>query len=125
MYIAMKTFITGVLTILTSSLFATIPPISSPDIIKRGELVYKSNCVACHGSRGSGDGPLGKVLTPSPRDLVKDVFKQGTKPLEMFRTITRGIPGSGMAGYSHLSEKDRWSLVYFILSIRKDSELQN
>lgn len=113
----MKKITMGILFISAFSVFAT-PPVSSPDLIKKGEVAYKSNCMACHGPTGLGDGPLGKVLKPSPRNLVKDPFKQGTKPEEIFKTITRGIPGTGMAGYAHLSEKDRWAIAYFILSIK-------
>ena len=42
-----------------------------PLAVKRGELVYKKNCLNCHGASGRGNGPLSKNLDRLPRDLIK------------------------------------------------------
>src|SRR5428012_4831 len=35
-----------------------------------GRTLYETNgCVSCHGLQGHGDGPVGKTLTPAPRDF--------------------------------------------------------
>src|SRR4051812_2725560 len=33
------------------------PLSASPDVLKKGESLYKSNCLGCHGPKGLGDGP--------------------------------------------------------------------
>src|ERR1044071_8931239 len=33
------------------------PVASTPDVLKKGESLYKSNCAGCHGPKGLGDGP--------------------------------------------------------------------
>lgn len=38
---------------------------------RRGRSVYVANCVACHNSDPSKDGPIGPALKGSPPELVK------------------------------------------------------
>ena len=38
--------------------------------IKRGEVVFKSNCILCHGTKGDGKGRAAKLYTPPPADLT-------------------------------------------------------
>ena len=40
------------------------------DEIKRGEVVYKSNCILCHGVNGDGKGRAAKLYNPPPADLT-------------------------------------------------------
>lgn len=41
------------------------------DEIKRGEVVFKSNCILCHGIKGDGKGRVAKLYDPPPADLTK------------------------------------------------------
>lgn len=113
----MKRLTIGCLVLVSFALTAA-PPKSTPELLKKGEAAYKANCVSCHGNTGAGDGDLGKMLKPPPRNLIKDKFKKGLKPQDVFNTISKGIPSTGMAGYGHLSEDDRWGLAYFVLEMR-------
>jgi mono/diheme cytochrome c family protein len=38
---------------------------------KRGRAVYVANCVACHNSDPSKDGPIGPALKGSPKELIE------------------------------------------------------
>jgi cytochrome c553 len=42
--------------------------ISSP--VRRGEVVFKTNCVLCHGVRGDGKGRAAALFSPPPADLT-------------------------------------------------------
>ncbi len=113
----MKKLTIGSLIFASFTLLAS-PPKSTTELLKKGEVAYKANCVSCHGNTGAGDGDLGKMLKPAPRNLVKDSFKQGVKAQDVFKSISSGLPGTGMAGYGHLSEEERWGLAYFVLGMR-------
>ncbi len=41
-----------------------------PWSIARGRALYQYRCVACHGERGLGDGPIGAALKPKPPNLA-------------------------------------------------------
>lgn len=86
----------------------------------RAEALYAKQCAACHGAEGRGDGPAAYLLYPKPRDFRAARYRLVSTwdgvPTEddTFRVITRGIPGSSMPAWSHLSEADRWALVRYV-----------
>lgn len=93
------------------------PPVDAA----RGDALYRRNCAACHGANGDGRGPIARDLEPRPRDLTTGAFAfrstpSGTPPTDddLFVTITRGIPGTAMAGWGALPADDRWQLVYAV-----------
>lgn len=40
------------------------------DSVKRGEVVYKTNCILCHGVNADGKGRAAKLYDPPPADLT-------------------------------------------------------
>ena len=94
--------------------------------LERGLALYQQNCSSCHGIYGRGNG----AATPQwyvgnyPRNFTYGKFKSrttvyGTSPTDsdLFRTLTRGLYGSTMPSFRHLSEQDRWALVQFVKSL--------
>jgi cytochrome c oxidase cbb3-type subunit III len=41
------------------------------DPVRRGEVVFKTNCVLCHGVRGDGKGRAAALYDPPPADLTE------------------------------------------------------
>ncbi len=83
-----------------------------------GEGLYLRHCAPCHGEKGDGNGPASKYLYPRPRNYTKGLFKLHTTPSgqlptddDLLRTISNGMPGSGMPSFAWLSEADRRALV--------------
>jgi len=86
-----------------------------------GGKVFAMYCVNCHGKGGKGDGPRAPVFEPRPRDLTRGAFKFRSTPsgefptrVDLFRTITGGLQGTGMPAFADLPEVDRWALVEYV-----------
>lgn len=90
--------------------------------VDEGRALYAENgCATCHGAEGHGDGPVGKTLTPTPRDFRDGAaFKAGRDEGAIARTVADGFNqgGSKMPAFSHLSEQERRSLALFVISLR-------
>jgi high-affinity iron transporter len=102
----------------TALVQAQKPPEKTSELVSQGKKLFDQNCVTCHGPKGDGKGLLGTALKPPPSDFTKP-FKQwafGKGDLKkVFEVITKGIPNSSMVKWDHLSEQERWALVYFVV----------
>ena len=95
---------------------------STPQVISQGKRIYKQYCWPCHGLHGEGNGPVADTLNPRPRDFTQAHFKirstsYGKLPTDadLFRTISRGIPGTAMPSWKHrLTEEDRWAVLHYL-----------
>jgi mono/diheme cytochrome c family protein len=99
-----------------------------PPTAAEGQQLYRGNgCATCHGPLGHGDGPVGRTLTPPPRDF-RDVaaFKNGTSVEAIATTLADGLTrdGSQMPRFDHLSARERESLALFVIALRTPSESQ-
>jgi mono/diheme cytochrome c family protein len=99
------------------------PPPATPKMVALGKQIYAQQCAACHGVGGRGDGEAAYLLYPKPRDLVAAKYRQVSTwegvptDQDIFDTITRGMPGSAMPSWGHLSQEQRWALVYYVKSL--------
>lgn len=80
------------------------------------KLFETSTCITCHGLDAKAQTDTGKAL--KARNLVSDPFKKGTTEKEIAATISKGIEGTGMAGFPNLKEEDRKLIAKYILSLR-------
>ena len=90
----------------------------------RGAQVFVQYCATCHGPQGLGDGPVGKTLTPPPRNFQEAKFKYGDTSKDHFEVITNGAASKGgsplMAPWGKvISEQDRINLVKYVESLKK------
>ncbi|MBI4560493.1 MAG: cytochrome c, partial [Candidatus Rokubacteria bacterium] len=103
----------------------TIPP-ASPELLALGKRVYEKQCAACHGFDGRGEGEAAYLLYPKPRDFTAGKFAlvstwdRVPTDEDLFRTISRGMPGSAMPSWAHLSEEERWGLVHYLKSFAQN-----
>ncbi len=74
-------------------------------------------CKQCHGDKGNGQGKLGAVLKPQPRNFTcKDTMKKVSVG-QMFWIIKNGSAGSGMVAHKKtLKDNEIWDLVKYIQS---------
>lgn len=87
-----------------------------------GKAVYVGYCASCHGESGDGQGKAAYLLYPKPRNFLNADFKLRSTPVgmlptdeDLFKTITQGIPGTGMFAFSEvLSEAQRRDVVQYV-----------
>ncbi|MEW5983158.1 MAG: c-type cytochrome [Acidobacteriota bacterium] len=78
----------------------------------RGEEVYRTFCVPCHGAGGSGDGPAAKMGVPPPPSLLAE-HARALKDGQLFHILTYGQ--ANMASYAaQLSREDRWRVILYV-----------
>ena len=104
---------------------------SSPVLLAVGKALYDKKCAPCHGLDGAGEGKAAYLLYPKPRDFVAaryrmvSTWERVPTDDDIFGTVSRGIPGSSMPSWAHLSENERWSLVHYIKSFADEPLLPN
>jgi len=110
---------------------STIPsgpmPEATEEFVETGRQTYIKRCSFCHGLLGDGNGPAADYLDPRPRDFTLGTYKfrtttSGELPTDndMFRTVSRGLPGTAMQAFDNdlikngLSEEERWQVIAYI-----------
>lgn len=96
----------------------TRSPRSPPDL-EKGRALYAEACASCHGADGRADVPLAATMTPPPADFHDPAIMGALSPYKAFNTIGFGVPGTGMPAFPSLSEADRWSLAFFVHTLRQ------
>ena len=95
-----------------------------------GKTAFTTNCESCHGVSGKGDGPVGAVLQPPPRDFSQGDFKFDTdgdgKPgtdADLKAVIAQGAAAFGgsplMAPWPTLSDEAVANVIAFIRSLKE------
>ncbi|MEE8313920.1 MAG: c-type cytochrome [Myxococcota bacterium] len=106
------------------AILATAPLAMADADLEKGQQVYTMFCSTCHGATGDGQGPVGKVLQPPPRDFTAGDFKYGGSDQDIFQVISDGAASKGgsplMAPWGAvIPEPDRWAIVKYIRSLKK------
>jgi len=99
-----------------------------------GKQAYEKKCALCHGLSGKGDGPAAELLLPRPRDFTAGKYKirstpSGQLPMDddLFKVITKGMPGTSMPAWEVLPESERRALVAYVKTFAggfKDAKLE-
>ena len=122
----------GVRGLVALAIIAALAPASAlAGDAAKGKTTYTVNCVSCHGESGKGDGPVGQVLQPPPRNFTAGDFKfdadKDGKPgsdADLKLVISKGAGAFGgnqmMAAWGGvLSEADIDNLVAYIRTLKK------
>jgi high-affinity iron transporter len=82
-----------------------------------GAALFATNCSACHGPEGHGDGPAGASLNPVPKNLP--VLSKSVGDDYLFWRISTGRPGTAMVGWKGiLTDEQIWQIVSYIHTLK-------
>ena len=99
-----------------------IAPKRAPNLRGAARL-YASQCASCHGVEGKGNGILAKGMEPAPSDF-HDLARMGQRSVYgLFSTISLGVTGTPMTGFTQLSEEDRWALAFYVASLATPTDV--
>ena len=96
-------------------------PAQQPDFALAKEL-YATNCAACHGATGMGDGPAAMGLEPAPTDFLDTVRASQRSLFGLYNTITLGVSETAMRPFGQMSDHERWSLAFYVGSLAYPTE---
>ena len=89
----------------------------APEGSKAGADLFKTDCVACHGVDGRGNGPASQALVPPPANLFE--LNQVAADDYLFWRINTGMPGTAMVGWKGvLTDEQVWQVVSFIRTLK-------
>ena len=85
-------------------------------VMMRGQQVYNTFCIVCHGPNGEGDG-LVVPKFPRPPSLQSDKIR-GYADGSIYNVITLGQ--NLMSSYAaQIAPEDRWALIHYIRALQR------
>jgi mono/diheme cytochrome c family protein len=107
---------------------------ASPQSVAQGEVLYRQNCLACHGESGRGDGVMVRDLPPldykemgseaaRPPDFSDPAVLLGASPALLEGKILRGGMGTGMPYWGNIFTGEQiQNLVLYLYTFQMDLE---
>jgi len=91
-----------------------LPP--TAEVLKRGQVMFNTYCIVCHGPNGEGDGSVVPKF-PRPPSLQSDKVR-GWSDGRIYHVISMGQ--NLMPSYaSQIATADRWSIIYYIRALQR------
>ena len=66
-------------------------------VLEEGKKVFETNCAACHGPEGKGDGVAAAALVPKPRNLSDAKYMKTRSAADLRKIITEGGQSAGLS----------------------------
>ena len=111
----------------------------------RGRILFLEKCAVCHGTTAEGNGPQTKDYGEDPitkekykepglfdawghpiqpRNLTLGIYRGGRRPLDIYRRVHEGIPGTPMASFATFKDEQIWDIVNYVLSIPYEGAIE-
>lgn len=89
---------------------SNVTALTEPGLIGEGELIFKTNCAACHGQKGEG------MVGPNFTD---EYWLHGGGIKNIFKTIKYGVPDKGMISWqAQLKPSEIQKVGSYILTLK-------
>lgn len=90
----------------------------APPSLARAQLIFGTVCAQCHGADGRAETEQARKLSPRPVSFLDEERMSRISPALAFHALTFGVADTGMASYETLPASDRWSLAFYVTSLR-------
>lgn len=91
-------------------------PVMTPAQLLRGAVVYREQCLQCHGAPGIAPHAIGLSMQPQPGPLVH--MLQRWEPAEIYWIVSNGIKMSGMPAWRYrMSDSDLWAVTAMVMHL--------
>jgi mono/diheme cytochrome c family protein len=90
---------------------------SNSRVLSDGEALYRTNCAACHGNTGDGNGPAAAGMSPPPANLRGLSTRPMASDGYLMWAISEGGAGLGTAMPAFkgtLSQTERWKIIRYL-----------
>lgn len=57
-------------------------------------------------------------MNPRPRNFLDDNRMQNSSAFKVYNSIEFGIEGTSMANFDFLTEKEKWDIAFYVLTLR-------
>jgi mono/diheme cytochrome c family protein len=112
----MKLLFLGAAGIFLALSFGTV---GSANDLARGMLIYKGNCLQCHGENGDGNGPEAVNLDTAPRNFTSSPMDALTDSM-LDKAVVEGISTVPTHSWGNiLSKDDVAAVLQYIRTFRK------
>ncbi len=92
------------------------PIIATADVMNRGQALFNTYCIVCHGPNGMGDGYVVPKM-PRPPSLQSDKIR-GWPDSSIYHVITMGQ--NIMPSYAaQIQSADRWAIIHYIRALQR------
>ena len=95
-----------------------LAPSTPPSRALGVKLYAEHGCATCHGVDGGADTDAARALDPRPANFLDPERVATVSPHRAFFALSFGVAGTAMLGYPQLNEHQRWSLAFYVLSMR-------
>lgn len=100
---------------------STTSPLVPPNLLN-GKVIYADKCVDCHGPSGMGDGAQADQLPVPVAPIGNSEFAKNAKPSDWYQIVTVGNLDKFMPGFTSLSDRERWDVASYALSLSISDE---
>lgn len=93
---------------------------ASPEVLARGETLYRNQCFVCHGAQGEGNGPVvGNGRFPLGPSLLEGTG--ATRSDGYIYGIIRVGRGLMPAYGERIAHADRWAVVHYVRQLQQQA----
>ena len=91
------------------------PVVANETSIALGKKIYERQCLACHGPKGTGDGPVAAHLEKRPGNLSNPKLSEQSDGA-LFWKVNEGH--KPMPTFKHImSDEERWPVINYIRTL--------